>query len=182
MNIPFLNGSSISPQIISWDMWYPWPPFYAHYNNEHGLWIHIGAADTNNLNSALMAGAAAVGGLFGLSDVLTALAGVIINMLDHIIENKDGSLDIYFSQHGFQCDNAPAGDPNVWISGLWTPVSNALIAAFGSATAAITPSIQVAPKETSEHRGKLVARADADLPDKSTESTHIEKTPESHRH
>lgn len=127
MQVPFGNGSWAQPQRFTWVMYYPWPPFQATYTNEPGLLIHLSPQDTGSIQGAISAGAAAAGNVVpGIGLALSAFAGVVGNVLTHLVSNPDGSMDIRMSAHGFDVGNAPAADPNVWLLGAWAPVAAAL--------------------------------------------------------
>ena len=159
MGVPFSQGSSVEAMRISWDMWYHWIPPYQHYEKEPGVHIHLSPADAGAIASSISAGAAAVGASLG--PVFSALAAIVANIVSHLVLNRDGSMDIYMSRHGFQAGNAPAADPNVWINGLWGPVAVALDALGGFARMDAMVATRPDPRTSS---GKLLAAEPMELP------------------
>jgi hypothetical protein len=160
MQVTFGSGSYASTQSFSWDMWYPWAPFHQTYQNEPGVLVHLSPTEAGDVNAALNDGAAAVGGAFG--GVLGAAAAAVAQLLEHLAENSDGSLDIRFSMHGFDCGNLPAGDPTVWIDGAWQPVMSALNAMFGGASVPAREELRKAEndEELQAHRGQLLSMSE----------------------
>lgn len=124
MKIDFGRGSYAQTESQSWNMWYFWPPYYQAYRNEPGLRIHLSAADARSPRQAVDAAVAKATG--ALAPVLGAFAGVLPMLAGHLMKNPSGGIDIRMSEHGFQVNSAPAGDPSVWINGAWRPVALAL--------------------------------------------------------
>jgi hypothetical protein len=121
--------------------------------------VHLSPQDTGQVNGALMTGAQAIATALG--GTLNALAAVVVEIAEHLVENGDGSLDIWFSEHGFQCGNAPAADPTVWINGAWGPVASALraLAGFGVEMAPLAVGRKAnTPEELAGHRAKLLSK------------------------
>ena len=151
------NGSWAEAQRLSWNMWYPWPPFNQTYSNEPGVHIHLVAGDAGVIGSVLNSAVGAVAAIPGLGTVFAAFTGVLGQIVSHLASNADGSMDIYMSAHGFQVGNVPAADPNVWIDGAWAPVAAALNA-LGSA--ALPSQVRFAvPHPNSTSHGTLTAQA-----------------------
>jgi hypothetical protein len=124
MKTQFGRGSWVEPERQSWDMWYPWPPFFQAYRNESGLRIHLSSEDSDDVAAVLRTAMTSVAA--AVANVLGAFAAVVPLIVDRLVRNPDGSIDIRISEHGLQVGNAPAGDPNVWLAGAWIPVAAAL--------------------------------------------------------
>jgi hypothetical protein len=124
MQLTFGRGSNVVAEVSSWEMWYPWPPFHQVYENEPGLWFHLSPADASDIVSAISSAVGTAAGALG--GPLAAFLAVVPQLLGHLVQNPDGSMDIHVAPHGFQVGNAPAADPNAWINGAWAPVAAAL--------------------------------------------------------
>jgi hypothetical protein len=124
MPFTFANGSSVSVEKLSWNMWYPWPPFYQEYRDEPGLRIRFSKKDADRIGDALAA--AMRKAPRPVAAALGAFAGIVPTIADRLLRNRDGTIDVRISEHGFQVGTAPAADPNAWLQGLWRPVGLAL--------------------------------------------------------
>jgi hypothetical protein len=120
----FGNGSWARTERVSWEMWYPWPPWRQRYDNEPAVRIHLSPTDARNVGQTLTSAAAAVGAAVG--GVFVAFASLLPMIGSFLTKNPDGSLDILLSEHGLQVGQAPAHDPSAWLDGAWTWVTAAL--------------------------------------------------------
>jgi hypothetical protein len=167
VQVSFGTGSYLETEAESWTMWYPLPvPHAQNFTDEPGVHIHLEPTDASDVVQAIGYAVTAVGALSGPIDaVIGAFSGVVGILLARTLENSDGSMDIRFSQHGFQVgDVLPAGDPNVWIDGAWAPVAAALTSLGGAppATAATVEKESMlydgaSPEVVAQHHGELKA-------------------------
>jgi hypothetical protein len=139
MQYTFGNGSWARTESVSWDMWYPWPPWHQRYDNEPAVRIHLSPTDARNVGQTLTSAATTVGAAVG--GVFVAFASLLPMIGSFLTNNADGSLDILLSEHGLQIGRAPAHDPNAWLDGAWTWVTAALWQLVGPTA----PSVGTSP-------------------------------------
>jgi hypothetical protein len=128
MQYTFGSGSVVETTALSWNMWYPlpFPPHNTQYNDEFGLHVHLEPTDASSVASAFADAATALADMTGFGEAFTGLANIAAQALIAFVENADGSLDVWFSTHGFQVGTAEAFDPTVLLPGAWAAVMSAL--------------------------------------------------------
>ncbi|MBV9822225.1 MAG: hypothetical protein JO144_08275 [Actinobacteria bacterium] len=166
MQHPFGSGSTVETTSLSWNMWYPlpFPPHNTTYRNEFGLHVHLSRADAANVANAFSAGAATLAALTGFGQVFTGLVSIAAQAAVSFVENGDGSMDLYFSTHGFQVGNAGAFDPTVVLPGLWAAVMGGLHQLAGNTRGVDPHTLAATPKPAGTMHVDATAEEAAPLP------------------
>jgi hypothetical protein len=168
------NGSFVEAATFTWDMTYPITGTKRYV--EKGFHIHIAPQDASAVADVVKAGygvvaaAAAAGAVAGPAGSASAgavaaawvgLEAAITFLIGRLISNKDGSIDFRISPHGFQADDAEAGDPNIWFALFppWHALYAALAQLNGQQAAPVRAENSQPAHSAGQPKGKLVGTA-----------------------